>query len=385
MISTPAPPDMLPNGLKSAGRATDDGDRTGRPGSELKLRRRAAPVILLFVLWARSAGAEPAGPIVARHDPNLRAVLAEQVQLRYSAATPGLPPHVRAASAVRSWKGGLIVIQDDVNALAFARPTGLATALLLPPGPGGLWHFEERSGTKALKMDLEAAALLPDGRLAAFGSGSTAARERLAILGPDGSVRVVDAAPLYALLRAEPAFAGSELNVEGALVRGDALWLFQRGNGAPEGLRGAAHPVNATCQLPLGAFLGWLDHGGPAPAPRDICQYELGSSSGARFGFTDAALTRDGRIAFLACAEDSPDAVRDGPVRGCRLGFLEGGRARTLDVVDGEGRPSTLKLEGLETSGKASELVAVADMDDPDRPAVCVRLRLEVAASPSAR
>ncbi len=83
-----------------------------------------------------------------------------------------------------------------------------------------------------LKMDLEACALLPDGRLIALGSGSTAARERIVVVTPDDGVRVVEGAATYAQLRARGDSSGSELNLEGAVVVDGVLRLFQRGNGA---------------------------------------------------------------------------------------------------------------------------------------------------------
>ena len=54
------------------------------------------------------------------------------------------------------------------------------------PPVEGLDTFEEASGTKALKPDLEAAVALPGGAVLALGSGSTAARMRSVLVAPDG-------------------------------------------------------------------------------------------------------------------------------------------------------------------------------------------------------
>ena len=58
-----------------------------------------------------------------------------------------------------------------------------------------------------------------------------------------GRVRLFDATALYDVLAADRAFSGSELNLEGAVVDGPSLRLFQRGNGATIDGR---EPIDAT-------------------------------------------------------------------------------------------------------------------------------------------
>ena len=309
-------------------------------------------------------------------DPDLHAVLDDMVPLVYApgaaAAAEDVPPHVRAASAMRRLGSRLVIVQDDVNVLALHREGGRAGAVLLPAGEGGHRAFGDARGNKHAKMDLEACAALPDGRLVAFGSGSTPRRERLVVLGPAGMPRVVEAGDLYAMLRRDVAFAGSQLNVEGAVVADDALTLFQRGNGAP--VAGMV-PVDATGELPLAEFTRWLDGAPTLPRLQNVNQYDLGEASGVPFSFTDAALAPDGRMAFLACAEASPDAYRDGPVHGCRVGFITSGRARMTEIRHTDGSPVSLKLEGLEPwPDEPGTFHVVADRDDPDEPAILGRL-----------
>lgn len=318
----------------------------------------------------------------ARVDPALRAVITRLQPLTYAdggAPDDDRPPHVRAASAIRRQGDRLIVVQDDINVLALHRD-GLVEALLLPRGEGGLRAFGDDRGNKRAKMDLEACAALPDGRLIAFGSGSTRRRDRLVLVEHDTPPRIVDATPLYRGLRAATAFSGSELNLEGALVVGDRLRLFQRGNGtAREGLL----PVSATADLDLVAFLAWLDGAatgsGVAPGLVDIAVFDLGTLAGTPLGFTDAALTTDGRVAFVACAEASPDTFNDGEVAGCRFGFIDGDDVRTCDVVDAEGAPAVIKLEGLESTEDPSRFLVVADMDRADEAALLADLAVSDA------
>jgi len=309
-------------------------------------------------------------------DPSLTAVLGELRPLVYATdlSEHDVPAHVRAASALRRSAGRLVIVQDDVNVLVLERDGAEAEAVLLPAGAGGLRSFDGRRGNKHAKMDLEACAALPDGRLVAFGSGSTHARERLVVFGRDAAVRIVDGSDLYALFRTEASFAGSELNIEGALVVGDALRLFQRGNGAR--VRGIA-PVNATLDLQLGEFNDWLTHGSALPAPSNIVQYDLGLAGDVAFTFTDAALMADGRVAFLACAEASPDTYHDGEVLGVRFGISDGVNARLGPIVNPDGSPARLKLEGIERRpGAERSFDVVADMDRPDEPALWGQLEL---------
>ncbi len=286
-----------------------------------------------------------------------------------------LPRHVRAGSALRRWGGRLVVVQDDVNALALLdERSGTVEPLVLPADAGGRRHFSERRGNKAAKMDLEACVVLPDGRLLAFGSGSTPARERVVVVDVEHRVRIVDGGPLFARLRT-PEFAGAALNLEGAVVLGDRLRMFQRGNGGTLDGRAAASAVG---DLELRAFVRWLDHGGAAPPLLSIQRVDLGARHGVPFGFTDATTLPDGRVVFLAGAEDSPDTYRDGDVLGARVGLLDRERVVLTDILDASGEPTSLKLEGVEFVAFAPtggiELVVVADMDDPDVPAVIASL-----------
>jgi hypothetical protein len=268
-----------------------------------------------------------------------------------------------------------VIVQDDVNAIAVLDPETRSTLpLLLPEGPHGARVFDDTHGNKKKKLDLEACVALPDGRLAALGSGSSPKRERLVIIAADerGSVQVIEANELYAELRAHAEARGAELNIEGAVVQGRRLRLLQRGNG-----KHGSPPWNAILDLDLAGFLHWLDDGDALPGVQRILDVDLGTIGGVPFGFTDATVTADGRVAFLACAEDSADAVSDGAVLGCRFGWLDvdDGAAVTTAVLDADGEPTALKLEGIEArTGGTAVFDVVADMDRPDEPALMAEL-----------
>jgi hypothetical protein len=313
--------------------------------------------------------------IRARLDAQLVATLGELEPLFYAdggSPREDRPAHVRAASAVRRRGTELVIVQDDTSVLVVRGESGRIEHVLLPATKRGERVFDDTLGNKKRKLDLEACVLLPDGRIVAFGSGSKKKRERLVMLSPDGATQVVDGERLYERLH-DPHFAGSELNLEGALVVHGVLRLFQRGNGAP---RGELLPINATADLPLDAFLAWLDEPKrKAPELENIAHHDLGMISGVPFGFTDAALAHDGRVAFIASAEGSPDTVRDGEVLGCRFGLIDGDDVRITPVLDEHGAPSKLKLEGLETQlGEPLSFDVVADMDAPAEPATLGKL-----------
>jgi hypothetical protein len=153
------------------------------------------------------------------------------------------------------------------------------------------------------------------------------------------------------------------------------LRLFQRGNGAVVDGRAA---TNAVGDLELDDFLRWLDRGGAPPRLSSVTRVDLGHVRGVPFGFTDATTLPDGRVVFLAGAEDSPDTYRDGDVLGARVGLLDTGRVVLTEILDATGKPTTLKLEGVDFVGFTSrggvELMVVADMDDPDAPALIASL-----------
>jgi hypothetical protein len=286
-----------------------------------------------------------------------------------------LPAHVRAASSLRRQGGRLIIAQDDVSALAMLdTATGATQPILLPAGPDGARIFDEKRGNKKLKLDLEASVLLPDGRFVAFGSGSSPHREKIVTVGAgEGALaQLMTGSDLYASLRAFANQRAARLNIEGAVVQGSLLRLLQRGNGK----RGFV-PWNAILDLQLQPFVRWLDGRGDLPVVQRVLEIDLGTIDGVPLGFTDAAVTADGRMAFIACAEDTADAIDDGPVLGCRFGWLEadGLAAVTTTVLDADGQPTKLKLEGIETRpGSASLFDVVADMDRGDEAAQIAEL-----------
>ncbi len=312
----------------------------------------------------------------ATADPDLTATVTAERPLHYAEGADrelDRPAHVRAGSSLARVPGGIALVQDDANFIAVIDPeSGLARSIALPAGTGGLRQFDDGRGNKAHKLDLEACVSFDhegDTLLLALGSGSSARREQAALVRgweqPRPDVRLVHLPQLYASLRRAHAFAGSELNVEGALFLGDRLRLFGRGNGAE---RDGVRAVNATCDLDWPALLAYLHapDRSPPPEPVAITRYELGAIDGVPLSFTDAAMWPGGAL-YSAAAEDSPDAIRDGHVAGSAIGAIDAaGHTRWTILVNASGDPYRGKVEGLLPDG--DRLLVVVDADDADAP-----------------
>jgi hypothetical protein len=306
----------------------------------------------------------------------LAARIVSRTPLLYAAgadATLDRPHHVRAGSALSYFGEELAVIQDDASFLALiAADTFLVRAVPFARGHRGKRLFDDTLGNKAYKLDLEACVsttLRGKPALIAFGSGSTAARERIVVTSQQASAlttRVLPLPGLYAALRRHPAFAGTELNLEGAVSSGERLLLVQRGNAALS----YGEPCDAIAELSWDDVLACITED-PTILPRvqRVTAYDLGERSGVRLTFTDAYGLDSGAVLYLAAAEASPDAVRDGPVAGCAVGILHEDSARYAPLQDAHGADVTDKAEGIVLDRRrAMHALVVLDPDDPTRP-----------------
>lgn len=277
------------------------------------------------------------------------------------------PLHLSAASGLVCVNSTLYVVADDELHLGVFSKTA--------PDPGCLIRLfdgvlpDDRIERKRQKPDLEALALVPTvenfphGALLALGSGSRPNRGRGALLGLDcfgavcGSPQELDMSPVLGPLN--NAFA--ELNIEGAVVVGDELRLFQRGN--------RLHPDNAIMRYSLSRVLDVLrsDHLDTIE-PSANRRLNLGSIDGVPFCFTDAAGLPNGDMVFCAVAEDTDDAYRDGPCIGAAIGIIDSdGQLLSVQRLE-----HPYKVEGISArmDGDQLDLLLVTDADDPDIPAM---------------
>lgn len=294
------------------------------------------------------------------------------------------PAHVRAASSLAWIDHEVALVQDDANFAALVDPgPGTVRSIALPRGEGGLRQFDDARGNKKYKLDFEGCVAVPgtDGPLLlAFGSGSKRRRRRVLTIDrwqrDEPRIRVVDAKSLYERLEAEITFAGSDMNLEGALVVGRTLRFFGRGNGAA---RRNLSALNATCDVSLDVLLEYLQdsEGIAPPEPTGVVQYTLGDLDGIALGFTDATVFGES-VLYSATAEASEDASEDGSVSGSVLGVIaaSGGVRHTL-VVDEHERPLREKVEGVLLSRTSpTRVYIVIDADDATRPSELCEVEL---------
>jgi hypothetical protein len=288
---------------------------------------------------------------------------------------------VTAASGVAPFGDGWLVVQDDATAAAWVRG-GVGTAVRLLPPVEGLDRFTAAAGTKQLKPDLEVACPAEvDGEPAVLvlGSGSSPRRLRGALVRlVDGAPVAVaaDLAPLYRRVAAALGVPLQQLNLEGGSRHGDTMRWYQRGN------RAAGVP-SSSVDLPLTALVdAVLGRGAAAAVPVGaVRRYDFGEVAGVGLAVTDAVALPDGRTLLSAAAEDTPNAVDDGPVRATALALVDGDRVVDVTPLPTHGG-RVQKVEGLalrEATGDEVHLLAVVDDDDPAVPSVALDLRVRLA------
>lgn len=200
---------------------------------------------------------------------------------------------------------------------------------------------------KKQKPDFESITL-KEGKLYVFGSGSTENRNRQFVF--DLETREVterDLAGLYQKVKAAAGISDDDLNIEGALFDEDRLLLFQRGNGANSqngiAVVNGSFNDNGTIQI---QFM-------PVSLPK-IKHVEA--------TFTDAVLV-DGKIYFLAAAEDTVSTYEDGEVLGSLAGCMDAVTFAidfTFQITDSH------KFEGLTVYKQTGDKIVFLLCEDND-------------------
>lgn len=286
-----------------------------------------------------------------------------------------MPPHIASASGVVRRGDFVYAIGDDmvqigVFELATGSP-GVLRQVLPDELPDGA---KERSKHKP---DLEALTALPpvagepNGGLLGLGSGSRPTQDRgfFCSFAPDGSLggdpRTIDLHPVYETLRRE---LDGRVNIEGAAVCGDSLWLFHRAN---EG--GGRNAVAEFALADLSRTLAEDRVVDPGEL-RSLRGYELGEVDGVPVCFSDATTLTDELICFTASAERSAD----GAIRGSVVGTIgAGGEVHRLRTID-----SRWKVEGVDATIDTGviSLLFVCDQDAPQIPSPLLSATMPVEA-----
>lgn len=292
----------------------------------------------------------------------------------------GREPHMCAASGVVRRSDFAYVIADDEVGLGVFQISGSEPGESRPVLPGELPADE--TDRKSQKPDLEALTALPPftdtpyGGLLGLGSGSDSegGRDRgfFWALAPDGSLhgepRVIDLSPLYEMLRKEL----GDLNIEGAAVLGDELWLFHRGN---EGNAGNVVAEIAFADL-AGSLTGDLEI--DVEELKALRRYELGEMDGVPLCFSDATALSSDLVCFTASAE----GAEDGDIRGSVVGTIsKTGEVHRLRTIDRK-----WKVEGVHAAVDTGviDFVFVCDQDDADvaSPLLTASMPLEAGIEP---
>ncbi len=263
-----------------------------------------------------------------------------------------------AASGMVVCGSALYVVADDAQCLGVFDLGTAEPGRLIPLIAGEL--PKDAVERKKQKPDFEILLALPCAgatRLLAMGSGSTSQRMRGALIdlpdhnapAPDAlaNVRPIDLQALFAAI----APLVPEINLEGAVLRGDELLLFNRGN--------MEYPASQIIAVPLSALL----EGGPVTATLHA-ELQLPTVSGVPLTVTDACLLERGHILLSAVAEATDNSYADGALVGAAIVELDADlNVRVIEPLD-----PILKVEGLSAQIMADgvHLLCVTDADDPD-------------------
>lgn len=270
------------------------------------------------------------------------------------------PPHMASASGVVRRGDYAYVIGDDELDLGVFRLSGNEPGELRRVLEGEIDPDQPWKG----KPDLESLTALPPfdggphGGLLGLGSGSSEDKDRdrgfFWTFGADGSLlgepTTIDFTPMYDLLRERL----GAINIEGAAVFGDHLWLFHRGN--------ASDVPNAIAELRMSDLAHSLR--GDAEIDADeldgLRTYELGDLDGVDLCFSDAAPLFDQLCVFTASAEGEDEIL------GSVVGTIDdSGTVTRLRTIDRK-----WKIEGVHAAADTGvlEFTFVCDQDEPDTP-----------------
>jgi len=271
------------------------------------------------------------------------------------------PAYLSAASGLVCVQSWMYVVADDEHHLGVFRKDDQAPGDLFRLVDGELPYGKKER--KKHKPDFEVLLKLPPlegcphGALLAAGSASRENRQTGVIVALErsgalqGGPRKIDLSFIFSPLRDR----FSALNIEGALVLGSELLLFQRGNKTDN--------ANAIIRFSLPHFLDGLNVVQPTLLePLSAQVFDLGRIHEIPFSFTDAAALPNGHIVFSAVAEDTDDSYNDGTCVGAALGMLDvGGKILWLRPL-----AHPFKIEGIDVRREGDDLniLMVTDADD---------------------
>lgn len=293
-----------------------------------------------------------------------------QVKSLLLAEPLGANPHAHLSAASGLVKIGkwLFIVADDEKHMVLVDSEDECDPISFPIMEGELPLDSE--ARKKVKHDFEAIVHVPTnkefpfGGLLILGSGSKKQREQGVIipflaLPTDrqvpilGEVRIINLDPIYDALKDEP----GKTNIEGAVILGKEMLLFQRGN---------KNNRNAIIRFKWKEFFAVATGEENTTPDYSIQHYELGEIDTVPLCFTDATALADGRLIFTAAAENTSDAYNDGACMGSAIGIISAS-GELISICQANKK---VKLEGVEVQEGPTALTLwlVSDPDDSLQP-----------------
>ena len=233
---------------------------------------------------------------------------------------------------------------------------------------------------KAIKPDFECMAEFENSEgsfLLVFGSGAMSPeRDILVKINVDKPEKpeVFSLTAFYNNLSGGAGGSRATLNMEGALVLHDQLYLFNRG-------------TNSIFVMELMSFLAYVEDGweGAMPEFRKF-DFKLPETEGVNAGFSGACEVPGGsKILFTATLEATEDWIADGEILGSYLGVLdtkkleEGEIEMVYLVKDENGQVIKDKLESVAVLEQSADggLIVLTVADNDDGTSKLLRLRID--------
>ena len=214
------------------------------------------------------------------------------------------------------------------------------------------------------KHDFESLEILDirnEPHLIAFGSGSLSPqRDFLLVVNCKNEKiqQLISLELLYTLLKQQ---AGGKkiLNIEGAVITGEKLYLMDREN-------------DILFEIELEEFRKYiLSNGNHKVSTVKIYSLQLPSDEGLIAGISGGCALSENKILFCASLEDTPNAIDDGVVKGSYIGIIslrDGNILTAVLLKDEQGIVIPDKIESIDIVGKNDDgtlkAFAVADNDD---------------------